>query len=285
MSVNSSMTSIADKIREIQGTSGGLTLDTMSSNLGNIINNVDNQHSQIEQIKTLLNEKLPGKATVGTVDVRPSSNARNITFTGLPAEPTSFIVIPTTNITLSSSTRYVTCVSGGNAPGTIQTGGCFSTTSTNTATGTGFSYTYRNGSLTVNTTSTTDGGYFKSGTTYQLIYTITPVFGLDTDFFFVWGTASNTQTMQIGPFGPGQTISSFSVVPYTSTTLSNTSSITGIVFDGNSIKGIYSNRNTNTASSTTFNYTFNNNYLTINSTNGYFIANNYYLFLATTSRF
>lgn len=283
MSVNSSMTSIADKIREIQGTSGGLTLDTMSSNLGNIINNVDNQHSQIEQIKTLLNEKLPGKAAVGTVDVRPSSNARNITFTGLPAEPTSFIVIPTTNITLSSSTRYVTFVAGGNGPNILPVGGGFITTSTNTITGTGFSYTYRNGSLTINTTSTTDGGYFRSGITYQLIYTITPIFGLDSEAFCVWTSSSNTRSAQFGPF-PG-TISSFLITPNSHITLSNTNAITSLVFDGTSIKGTYSNRSTNTASSTTFNYSLSSDgTLTINSTNGYFLADTSYVFMSSAAR-
>ena len=281
--VATKMTSIADKIREIQGTSDGLTLDTMSSNLGNIITNVDNQHNQIEQIKTLLNEKLPGKATVGTVNATPSFNARNITFTGVPAEPSKFIVIPISNITLSSTSRYVIAVGGGNSPIMI-TGGNFSTTSTASSTGTGFSYTYRNGSLTINTTSTTDGGYFRSGVTYQLIYTITPIFGQDVDSFYMWGSSTNTRTIQLGPFSSGVVPSSFQIIPYNAITLSNTSSITAIACDGNSIKGCYSNRYTNTASSTTFNFTFNNNYLTINSTNGYFLANVYYIIVMTTNR-
>lgn len=64
MSVNSKMTAIADKIRELLGYSGRMNLDAMASNLDDAVNECDTQADLIAQIKTALDGKAGGGGTV-----------------------------------------------------------------------------------------------------------------------------------------------------------------------------------------------------------------------------
>ena len=112
-----------------------------------------------------------GSSTVATTTVTPSSNATSISFT-VEGEPKSFSVMLGAQITLSS-TRYVMGVQsdGTNTYGIYgykSSGGgssayCYYSASY-------FSYTYSNGTLTVKSNSSTNGGYFRSGYAYRLIY-------------------------------------------------------------------------------------------------------------------
>ena len=104
--------------------------------------------------------------TPKTLTVSPSSNTRNITFSNLENEPLMFVVVPVENVGLSSNTRYATCVVY-NGSTTV---GVYSNNSTATYTTNGFTFTFSNGSLTINTASTSNGGYFRSGIDYRLLY-------------------------------------------------------------------------------------------------------------------
>lgn len=77
MSVNAKMTAVADKIRALLGISGTMGLDAMATNVGNAVDAVDAQSALIQQIKTALNGKTGGGAsltvksgttTSGTID-------------------------------------------------------------------------------------------------------------------------------------------------------------------------------------------------------------------------
>ena len=173
MSVNSKMTAIADKIRSLLGISGTLGLDSMATNLGTAVNACDTQASLIAQIKTALEGKGGGgggsSVTIETKTTKPSSNSTSISFTGLKAEPKVFAICPTGNITLSS-TRYVTSVmyDGSTTHGTY--GYRQSSSATSYYSASYFTWTYSNGTLTVKTSSSTNGGNFTSSATYQLVY-------------------------------------------------------------------------------------------------------------------
>lgn len=112
-----------------------------------------------------------GGATIATTTTKPSSNSTSISFTGLTAEPKMFAINPTGNITLGS-TRYVTSVI---YDGT-KTHGIYgyrqSTTATSYYSASYFTWTYSNGTLTVKTSSSTNGGNFSSSATYQLTYVV-----------------------------------------------------------------------------------------------------------------
>lgn len=60
MSVNSKMTAIADKTRELVGLTGTMGLDAMAANLGTAVNACDSQAELIQQIKTALEGKAAG---------------------------------------------------------------------------------------------------------------------------------------------------------------------------------------------------------------------------------
>lgn len=105
-------------------------------------------------------------ADIGTTTVTPSSNSRSISFTGLSGEPKMFSVCPDGNTSLSSSTRYATNVVYDGS----STRGIYSTTSTATHTTNGFTWTYNDGTLTISTASTSNGGYFRSNIQYRLTY-------------------------------------------------------------------------------------------------------------------
>lgn len=57
MVVNSKMTAIADKIRDLLGISDKMGLDSMATNLGTAVNEVNAQAELIQQIKSVLEAK------------------------------------------------------------------------------------------------------------------------------------------------------------------------------------------------------------------------------------
>ena len=112
-----------------------------------------------------------GSSTVAVTTATPSSNATSLAF-AVAGEPKAFMVMTGAQITLAS-TRYVMSVMsdmtttygtyGYKGSGGGSSAYCYYSASY-------FSYTYSNGTLTVKTTSSSSGGYFKSGTSYRLIY-------------------------------------------------------------------------------------------------------------------
>ncbi len=110
-----------------------------------------------------------GSATVKTTTSSTSSNSTSISFKSLSAQPKAFCVQVEQNISLSS-TRYVVSVTydGTNVKGTY--GYYSSQTRYVYYSGSYFSQSYNNGTLTVSTSSSSNGGYFRSGYTYRLIY-------------------------------------------------------------------------------------------------------------------
>lgn len=109
---------------------------------------------------------------VYTTTARVTSNNQQISFTGLSAQPRAFAIIPQSNITLSTSNRFVVNV---NYDGTTLSGVyCYGSGSWNASYTAGYSasyftQTYSNGTLTIRTSSTTNGGYFAANVNYALI--------------------------------------------------------------------------------------------------------------------
>ena len=107
--------------------------------------------------------------TVKTATASTSSNATSISFTSLSAQPKAFCVMLDQQSSLGS-TRYVISVT---SDGT-NTYGTWGYSSSNTRyayySSSYFSWTYSSGTLTISTNSSTNGGYFRSGYTYRLIY-------------------------------------------------------------------------------------------------------------------
>jgi hypothetical protein len=112
-----------------------------------------------------------GGATIKTTTKKNSSNNNSIVFTGLTEEPKMFAISPTGNIILSS-TKYVTSVmyDGEKTHGTY--GYITSSLATSYYSASYFTWTYSNGTLTVKTSSTINGGNFSPSVTYQLTYVV-----------------------------------------------------------------------------------------------------------------
>ncbi len=110
---------------------------------------------------------------IGTAETVPSSNATSISFTGLTEEPAFFTVEAVESVTLST-TRSITSIvyDGEKTVGRYgyKSGSTSSATVSTTYSETAYSWTFENGTLTVNSSSSTSGGYFKSQTTYKLTY-------------------------------------------------------------------------------------------------------------------
>lgn len=105
-------------------------------------------------------------ANIGTAETQVGSGATSITFTGLTDEPDYFSVIFKSNFGTSSGYQRVQSVAydGTNTYGVAMDSGAKAQSS--------WSYTYSNGSLTVSSQGTNNGGYFHQPGYYQLTYGI-----------------------------------------------------------------------------------------------------------------
>ena len=84
-----------------------------------------------------------------------------------------FAVCPTDKVTFNAQNHFIVNVmyDGTTTRGIYAVGsGSWNATYTGTHSATYFSWTYNNGTLTVKSSSNTNGGYFASGVTYQLTY-------------------------------------------------------------------------------------------------------------------
>lgn len=111
-----------------------------------------------------------GEITVKTATKSQTSNTTSISFTGLTGEPKMFSVILTTQLT-SSTSRTVTSVTydGSTLNGTYLYESAKNQNAISYVSASYFSKVYSNGTLTVSTSSSSNGGYFRGGT-YKLVY-------------------------------------------------------------------------------------------------------------------
>lgn len=103
-------------------------------------------------------------ANLGTAETQVGSGATSITFTGLSDDPDYFSVIFKSDFGTSSGYQRVMEVvfDGSSTYGVAMDSGAKALSS--------WSYTYNNGSLTVSSNGTNDGGYFHQPGYYQLTY-------------------------------------------------------------------------------------------------------------------
>lgn len=103
-------------------------------------------------------------ANLGTAQTQVGSGATSVTFTGLTDEPDYFSVIFKSDFGTSSGYQRVMSVAydGTNTYGVAMDSGAKAQSS--------WSYTYNNGSLTVSSQGTNNGGYFHQPGYYQLTY-------------------------------------------------------------------------------------------------------------------
>ena len=105
-------------------------------------------------------------ANLGTDDVQVGSGATSITFTGLTAEPDYFSLVFTSDFSTSSGYQRVMAVvyDGNSTYGVAMDSGANAQSS--------WSHTYNNGTLTVSSQGTNNGGYFHQPGDYHLTYGI-----------------------------------------------------------------------------------------------------------------
>ena len=176
------MKQFADHARYLNNTEKGLSTNDMLDAAAKVGEDIEAQAELIGEILTALEGKAvsggdsggtseSSGATINFVQVKPSSNSTSISFTGLTAQPKMFAIMPMGNITLGT-TRYVTGVisDGSLTAGTYGYRSGSSATSYYSASY--FTWTYDNGTLTVTTNSSANGGNFASSATYVLIYAV-----------------------------------------------------------------------------------------------------------------
>ena len=102
-------------------------------------------------------------ASIDTADVQVGSGATSITFTGLSDEPTAWSCIFKSNFSTSSGyQRVIAVVYDGNDTYGMEMDSSAHYNDTH------WSYTYNNGSLTISSQGTNQGGYFHQPGYYQL---------------------------------------------------------------------------------------------------------------------
>lgn len=171
----STLTAIADGVRGLVSTNG-MTPSDMATNLQGAAGTVDGQAELLAQVQALLEGKAFPEApelSVFKATAKLSANNQQISFTGLSAQPKAFAVTPAGDIALSTSNRFVVNVlfDGTTTHGVYcyGSGSSWSATYTAAYSASYFTHTYSNGTLTLRTSSTTNGGYFSSNVTYELI--------------------------------------------------------------------------------------------------------------------
>lgn len=120
------------------------------------------------QLVYIIQPTVYAKDTIQTVSTTVgTSNTRTITFSGLASDPRAFIIMPTANTTLSSSTQYNTnIVYNGSQLSQIYSNKSTATRATNY-----ISKSYSNGILTITLSNTP---YFAANNTYKLVAVTTP---------------------------------------------------------------------------------------------------------------
>lgn len=207
MSINEKMTTLANDVRGLSGAVNSLGLDAMHTQLNLSQVEVDTQADIIEQIKVALQGKVAvapalqeksvipteeqqiivpdsgfdglskviveamenNASSIYTTTATVSSRNQTISFTGLTEEPKMFAIIPTAQVTLSTSQRYVVnIVYDGTTTHGIYAYGSSSTYRAYYSNAY-FTTTYSDGTLSVKTSSTSNGGYFMNGVAYKLV--------------------------------------------------------------------------------------------------------------------
>lgn len=146
---------------------------SVRSEIERIAGEVGAQVSLIAQIEAALEGKAAGSSGGSGAAIKTAtenqSNGTSISFTGLTAEPKMFAVIPTGDIKLGS-TRYVTGVmyDGSETHGTY--GYRSGSSGTSYYSSSYFTWTYSNGTLSVDTLSSINGGNFSATVSYLLVY-------------------------------------------------------------------------------------------------------------------
>lgn len=103
-------------------------------------------------------------ANIGTEQVQVGSGATSITFSGLPEEPSCWYLLFTSNIGTSSGyTRALVVANDGASIYGMEMGSQAQATEH-------WSATFSNGSLTISSQSTSQGGYFHQPGYYELVY-------------------------------------------------------------------------------------------------------------------
>ena len=266
---DTSLISIGDKVRALSGVEGSMSLNTMRDKIEAASNEVITQSDLINQVKETLLKKINADAIISTAIVTPTSNSTSINFTGITDTPVYFCVAPIGNTALSSSSRYaINVVYDGNA-----TVGIYSNRTTATYTTNGYSWTYSNGTLNVKSASTSNGGYFKSGTSYQLTYVTLPPITTDATYSSSISPSSNSTSISFS--GLTSEPKYFAIIPTSNTTLSSSTRYAlNVVYDGANTIGVYSNNSTATYTTNGFSWTYSNGTLTVKtastSNGGYF---------------
>lgn len=116
-------------------------------------------------------EESGGGVTIDTITTTPTGNTTSLTISGLKGQPKMFALICTTQFN-ASATRIVESVTfdGTTTNGIWDYQSGNKSWCVNYVSSSYFTHTYSNGTLTIKTNSTTNGGYFRANTSYKLTY-------------------------------------------------------------------------------------------------------------------